>query len=436
MIKKAKEFLSYHPRLRVALFVFGLLFIFISCLSIFSHHNSQKKMPPSAVATPDTRITHQRDSASHNYQQVAKQQKTHNANYFSTNFHFDTPHKEAVNPVTFYQQHHLEPIKKKPQQQNNQAADPTVRVVDQSATKTAEKPVQKHKKPQYTSDQLANIHHLSEAMSKAIEVDSKSWGLPSMASVVSTGDDNVDNNGQAATSGNGHAIIKSGTILFGVLQTALNSDQAGTPVLANIVSGQYKGAKLLGQFQREGDRLVVQFTQMNIPGRSSSVAINAYAIDSRTAQNALATDVNHHYIARYASLFASGFLQGFGNAFSQVNNPCDGNGNCWIFTNNQARNATTKSAVAQGLGQVGTNWGQAVGQGFNRPPTVKLAQGSGLGILFVKDVIPGQKLLDHKTLNFNNPDGNQNTNTQTTQPSIGGLAGSIHNNLSHLAQQL
>jgi intracellular multiplication protein IcmE len=43
----------------------------------------------------------------------------------------------------------------------------------------------------------------------------------------------------------GAPLIKAGTIIFGVLDTAVNSDYPDTPVLVTIVDGPYKGAKLL-----------------------------------------------------------------------------------------------------------------------------------------------------------------------------------------------
>ena len=182
-------------------------------------------------------------------------------------------------------------------------------------------------------------------------------------------------------------LLKAGDILFAVLNTALNSDQANTPVLATVVVGHYKGAKLLGGFERQEDKLVGKFSRMSIPSDSSSMAINAYAIDQNTAQSAMATSVNHHYLLRYGSLFSAAFLQGFGTYFSNgQNSACPPNAT--ICINTQKAAVTTQNAAYAGLGQIGSALSNAMAQQFNMPPTVKLAQGSAIGILIMDDVRP------------------------------------------------
>lgn len=187
-------------------------------------------------------------------------------------------------------------------------------------------------------------------------------------------------------------MIKAGTVLIGVIDTALDSDQSGTPVLAHIVVGKYKGAKLLGSFARQDDKLVIQFNTLAMKTMSRSISIRAYAVDQSTAQSGLATSVNHHYLLRYGSLFAASFLQGFGTYFSNTQNRCIGieiGGKPICFNDNrQSYNATDamRSAAFSGLGQIGTALSSSVAKQFNRPPTVKLSQGSAIGVLFMQDV--------------------------------------------------
>ncbi|WP_077216779.1 TrbI/VirB10 family protein [Piscirickettsia litoralis] len=187
----------------------------------------------------------------------------------------------------------------------------------------------------------------------------------------------------------GSVIEKAGAILFAVLDTQLNSDQPGTPVMATIVQGKFKNAKLLGSFKREDEKLVVSFDHMSLPALDHSISIKAYAINATTAQNALASDVDNHYLLRYGGLFASAFLQGFGQYFSDTSNSlCDGSTTC-IVTGDQSSSATeqtSQKAVYSGLGQVGATLGEKAASEFNRPPTVTLNQGVGMGILFMSDV--------------------------------------------------
>ncbi|ODN44010.1 conjugal transfer protein TrbI [Piscirickettsia litoralis] len=189
---------------------------------------------------------------------------------------------------------------------------------------------------------------------------------------------------------NKNVMIKAGSVIFAVLDTQLNSDQSGTPVMATVVQGKYKNAKLLGSFQRENDKLVIKFNQMSIKTMNNSIKINAYAVSATTAQNALASDVDHHYLLRYGGLFAAAFLQGFGDYYSDTASTICGSSSTCIVTGDQTSNdetsQTTKKAMYSGLGSVGTALSRAAADNFNRPPTVTLNQGVGMGILFMNDV--------------------------------------------------
>lgn len=217
---------------------------------------------------------------------------------------------------------------------------------------------------------------------------SSQWNLPVQTRVGSPDDaTNVAPSGPASTVP-AQTMIKAGTILFAVLENALNSDQAGTPVLAQIAAGKYQGAQLMGSFSTSADnKLIIKFNQMILKNYTDPIPINAYAIDPTTAQNALASYVNNHYVERYGSLFAAAMLQGFGNAYSNYQNPCYGTNNCFIDGSVQKNSVTTETALYQGLGQIGTNVASQVQNNFNRPATIVLNQGSGMGILFMSNVL-------------------------------------------------
>ncbi|WP_151193495.1 TrbI/VirB10 family protein [Cysteiniphilum sp. JM-1] len=179
--------------------------------------------------------------------------------------------------------------------------------------------------------------------------------------------------------------IQAGEILFAVIHTSVNSDQKGTPVLAEVVTGEYKGAKLIGAFQLADKSLVIKFNMLALPGQKA-LAIDAFAVDPDSAQMGMASDVDNHYLSRYGSLFAASFLEGFGNAFNQSSN-------YYIYPYDQKfpiqREVTVDDAIASGLGQMGTAMADEVKQNFRRPPTVTLNQGTSIGVLFNKDVMYG-----------------------------------------------
>jgi intracellular multiplication protein IcmE len=185
------------------------------------------------------------------------------------------------------------------------------------------------------------------------------------------------------------ASIKTGDVLFAVLDTAINSDEPG-PILATIVSGRFKGAKLIGSFNlpSNADKMVINFNTMSVPGASKTIGINAYAIDPNTARTALSSSTDHHYLLRYGSLFAATFLEGFGNAFQSANTTITIGGTGGVQTTtvqNGVGRSILENAVI-GLATLGKSWGQVAQVQFNRPTTVQVCSGTGLGILFTQDV--------------------------------------------------
>ncbi len=188
---------------------------------------------------------------------------------------------------------------------------------------------------------------------------------------------------------NNDNIIKAGSILFAVLETAVNSDEPG-PILARIVQPPLNNSKLIGKVEpstsQYSETLVLTFTNINIPERIRSYAVAAVAIDPDTARTALASDVDHHYLLRWGTVFAATFLQGYSSAVAQ-------SGTTVNTTNNGAQATTTtqqaplnpKQQIFQGLGSMATGWGQGVSQFTNRPATITINSGVSLGILFTSD---------------------------------------------------
>lgn len=185
------------------------------------------------------------------------------------------------------------------------------------------------------------------------------------------------------------ALIKTGDVLFAVMDTSVNSDEPG-PILATIVSGKLKGAKLIGSFTlpTNADKMVISFNSLSVPGAAKTISIAAYAIDANTARTALSSNTDHHYLLRYGSLFASSFLEGFGNAFQSANTTVTiggtGGGNNVTVQNGVGRSALENAVI--GLATLGKSWGQVAQQQFNRPTTVEVYSGTGLGILFTQDL--------------------------------------------------
>ncbi|OGV49300.1 MAG: type IV secretion protein IcmE, partial [Legionellales bacterium RIFCSPHIGHO2_12_FULL_42_9] len=186
------------------------------------------------------------------------------------------------------------------------------------------------------------------------------------------------------------ALLKTGDIIFAVLDTTVNTDEP-SPILATVVSGRFSGAKLIGSFNLppNSDKMVISFNVMSVPGAAKSTAINAYAIDANTARTALSGHADYHYLLRYGSLFASSFLEGFGNAFQSANTTVTiggtSGGNNVTVQNGIGRSALQNAII--GLSTLGKDWGTVAQQNINRPITVEVYAGTPLGILFTKDLV-------------------------------------------------
>ncbi len=191
-------------------------------------------------------------------------------------------------------------------------------------------------------------------------------------------------NGSSTTAVETPALIKAGTIYFAVLDTAVDSDYPDTPVLATIVQGPFKGAKLLGKLAlaQGQDKVSLNFTQMDMTQWAHTKTVSAYAIDPDTAHTVLASDIDHHYLLKFGAIMAFAFLTGYSSAVTNAGTSTTG-----IFgTSTTHENLSPGNKLAVGIGQIGTTMGQIVQPLAKTPTTVKVTSGVGIGILFTAEV--------------------------------------------------
>jgi len=252
-------------------------------------------------------------------------------------------------------------------------------------------------------DQLARIQAIQAAMAGQAQQLINAWQPPVMEHKEGVfdspkkkgeGKEGAQGGDGSSASGAGAAgaglapMIKSGTIIFAVLDTAVNSDYPDSPVMATIVEGKYKGAKLLGKLRTtksvsgQMDRVSLNFTLMNLDAWPKSKNVTAYAIDPDTARTVLASDVNYHYLQRFGAIMATSFLQGYATGITN-----EGTSTTGIFGTSTAHpQLSPTNKIMVGLGQVGQTLGAATQNYINIPPTVRVDSGVSLGILFMSDV--------------------------------------------------
>jgi len=182
-------------------------------------------------------------------------------------------------------------------------------------------------------------------------------------------------------------LQRAGKVDFAVLVTAVNTDEPG-PVTATVVQGKLAGATLLGSIEvgQNAQKAGLHFKLASIPGQSSSTPIDAWAMDADTARTALASDVDNHYFLRYGTFFASSFLGGYSDALLK------GGQDQQIIASNsgtvvQTSAFTPRQLAIAGLANVGKQAATNLSGVINRPATITINSGIGIGILYMADIV-------------------------------------------------
>lgn len=127
-------------------------------------------------------------------------------------------------------------------------------------------------------------------------------------------------------------IIPALTRVPAYIETAVDSDNTTSQVVANIPAGPWAGARLhAARITLVGDGVEINFTRMFWQG--TEYKVNAWAQDQKTLQSSIASDVNHRYVSR---IFLPAFLGGFGKAGSLFKSA-----NTQILTNQYSTLAST-----------------------------------------------------------------------------------------------
>ena len=129
------------------------------------------------------------------------------------------------------------------------------------------------------------------------------------------------------------------------------------------------------------ERVLVKFEHLTTADRTT-YRIDAYAIDLATARTALATDVDHHTLERWGSLLAASFPGGYGNAV-RASHSITTVGLLGNVVSVPKDDLDHEDIVREAVGTVGERMGDAVAENFQRPNTITVDAGTGLGVLIV-----------------------------------------------------
>ncbi len=235
------------------------------------------------------------------------------------------------------------------------------------------------------------LNQMQQAMSTQANQLFSAWAPPSQQLIqgdtLSQQNPNIGNNGgnNAQVTGSGAAsapvFIKAGTVYYGTIDTAINSDEPG-PVMATVVSGPYKGGRLLGTLTYQKQAVMLSFNVLTLKDFPKSISVNVVAIDQNTARTGISTETDNHYLYRYGSIFAAAFIQGYGQAFQTSGSTITSNG---LSTQSSTPDLSPSGKFFVALGNVGQQFNTQAQLAFNTPPTVRVASGTPVGLLFLSD---------------------------------------------------
>jgi hypothetical protein len=277
-------------------------------------------------------------------------------------------------------------------------ADGTIRdlsgkIIGSTAKKVSAEQTSEEHHTKITSDQPVSqqIAQAQQSMTTQANQLFSAWASPSQQLVQGDNSSQVQGSGNSVSASTGGAqssgaasgpvFIKAGTVFYGVIDTAVNSDEPG-PVMATIVNGPYKGGRLLGSLTNQKEAVMLSFNLLTLKNFPKSIPVNVVAIDQDTARTGIVTEVNDHLWYRYGSIFAAAFIQGYGQAFQTSGSTITSNG---LSTQSSTPDLSPVGKFFVALGNVGQQFNSQAQLAFNTPPTVNVASGTAVGLLFLTD---------------------------------------------------
>ncbi|EEB6817192.1 hypothetical protein FVW76_16070 [Salmonella enterica] len=171
----------------------------------------------------------------------------------------------------------------------------------------------------------------------------------------------------------------------GTIDTAIDSDNPESKVIAVIPAGKLKDAQLAApNVQLAGDGVIVNFKTLAFNGMTCT--IDAYAQDDETQRSSIASDVNHRYVTRIILPAVANGLGKGGQMYEDSNTQ--------ILTTNSGtvtgRTGTPDSKALAGViaGGIGQQAAQVMTQDASRLPVtqVNVDRRQVISILFMKPV--------------------------------------------------
>lgn len=188
---------------------------------------------------------------------------------------------------------------------------------------------------------------------------------------------------QQQQQGSAETLLGAGTIEYGQLLIEANSDTQG-PIMAQISTGPFKGARLIGSFQTKQERFItMKFSTM--AHEDETYSINAVALDPNTTLSGMATEVDRRYFRRIVLPAAAEFLEGVGEGISKSATTTTNTGSGSTVQETDALD--TEQELARGAEEGFSEFGDFLDdEASNIRPLIRVEAGTPIGVFFTQPV--------------------------------------------------
>lgn len=195
------------------------------------------------------------------------------------------------------------------------------------------------------------------------------------------------------TAESGTPLVMRGEMHLGITIGELVSDDITRHAQATILSGPLAGAEIFGKLeanlQAGAASGTIVFDAIRVPGGAGTLPIKAVAVDPRTRRASTVGDVDHHTMSRLGATALGAATGAYAEALSQggrdENLVTGGFGDSIVQREAYTDGQIARIAGARTLQAVGSD----IASRASRPPTITIANGTEIGILWLEDFIPG-----------------------------------------------
>lgn len=232
------------------------------------------------------------------------------------------------------------------------------------------------------------VQNLAGVYRAQMEMMMGQW-QPQPMNIMSTGvtnNDLADNAnsalGDSAEDDQGRVIVPAGSMYYGHMLMEANSDIPG-PIMAQILTGPFAGARIIGSFQTFREHLLIRF--QTIVFRNKEYNSDILAVNPDTSLAGVASEVDPRYLQRALIPAAAAFVKAYGDSISQPTSTVTVTGSDTTTTSTDEN--TSKDAMYAGIGEAADRIGSFVDEeAAATKRLVRVAIGTPIGLFFAHSV--------------------------------------------------